>query len=774
MESITSGHALILDMDSERSGSIAQILKEQGFAITQMQGVGAALAVCARVPFAIILLGEVPEGHDRPAVCRALRQMSNSAILVLSSNIEPDAVMPMLDAGASDIVPSYPLDRDRLRLRVVVAKRRAAAQSHAEAMLRAMPDLVFRFSGSGEFLAFHSTNTTELFAPADRIVGRKIEEVLPVEVARLTRAALKRAFDTGELQVITYRLDVPRGAQDYEARLVPSGPDEALAVVRNITARTQADTLGRANVSLAAEVVERRRAEEALRASEAQWRSLVQSSPDYVVTIDADGRITFVNRPMSQMGLVPGRRIFELAPPRSHDALREQLARVFTKGEAGALEIDVDAERHLAFDVRIAPITSEGPVKSAVILARDIAERRAAEAERARMQERLLTAQKLDSLGLLAGGVAHDFNNLLTAILGSASVALLKLPAEGPARRAIETLVAAARRASELTQQLLAYSGRGKFEVKPVDLSAQIRELTIVLEAAVPKRIALKTELDPRLPTVLGDVGQMQQVVMNLVINASEAIGDRVGSILVRTGRSTVGPEERDEPFFGEPPAPGEYVCLEVTDDGCGMDAETIAKVFDPFFTTKATGRGLGLAAVHGIVRSHHGALRIKSSPGGGSMFRVLLPASATPAEARGAPTSPASEGGGLILVVDDENLLRRAACQIIEHFGYGALEAEDGFAAIEIYRERAREIAIVLLDMTMPGMSGEETFHELRRIRPDACVILSSGFNELEATRRFSGTEFAAFLQKPYTAEQLAECLSRVKASLNDGAKKK
>ena len=231
MESITSGHALILDMDPERSGSIAQILKEQGYAITQMQGVGAALAVCARVPFAIIILGEVPEGHDRPAVCRALRQMSNSAILVLASDIEPDAVMPLLDAGASDIIPSYPLDRARLRLRVVVAQRRAAAQTHAEAMLRAMPDLVFRFSGSGEFLAYHSSNTAELFAPADRIVGRKMEEVLPFEVTRLTRSALKRALDTGELQVITYRLDVPRGAQDYEARLVPSGPDGVLAIV---------------------------------------------------------------------------------------------------------------------------------------------------------------------------------------------------------------------------------------------------------------------------------------------------------------------------------------------------------------------------------------------------------------------------------------------------------------------------------------------------------------------------------------------------------------
>jgi len=389
------------------------------------------------------------------------------------------------------------------------------------------------------------------------------------------------------------------------------------------------------------------------------------------------------------------------------------------------------------------------------------------------MQERLLTAQKLDSLGLLAGGVAHDFNNLLTAILGSASVALLKLPPEAAARRSIETLVAAARRAAELTQQLLAYSGRGKFEVRPVDLGDQVRELYIVLEAAVPKRIALRTDLTAKVPAVQADVGQMQQVVMNLVINAAEAIGERSGTISLRTGRATITADEEAAPFTGEPPAPGEYVVLEVTDDGCGMDPETTARVFDPFFTTKATGRGLGLAAVHGIVRSHHGALRIVSAPGGGTTFRVLLPASASPAETRRSEATPALEGGGLVLVVDDENLLRRAARQIIEHFGYGAIEAEDGYAAIEIFRERSREIAVVLLDMTMPGMSGEETFHELRRIRPDACVVLSSGFNELEATRRFSGAEFAAFLQKPYTAEQLAQCLARVNVEVTSRARR-
>jgi PAS domain S-box-containing protein len=767
LESTSHGHALILDMDPERSGAVAEILKELGYSITQMQGVGAALAVCARVPFAIIVLGEVPPGHDRPAVCRALRQMSNSAILVLVWDVEPGSALPLLDAGASDVVPSYPLDRSRLRLRVTVAQRRAAAQSHAEAMLRAMPDLVFRISGGGEFLAFHAASTNELVAPADQVVGRMIEEVLPFEVARLAREALKRALDTGELQVIRYRLDVPRGEQDYEARLVPSGPDEVLVIVRNITARTQVETLGRANVSLAAEVVERRRAEEALRASEAQWRSLVQNCPDYVVTIDPSGKILFTNRPL---GAGPsdgvGKTLFDLAPPASHEALRAALIRVFERGEPDAVEICTDGDKPKFFDVRMAPIVADGKTKSAVVLSRDITERRAAEAERARMQERLLTAQKLDSLGLLAGGVAHDFNNLLTAILGSASVALLKLPADGPVRRAVETLVTAARRASDLTQQLLAYSGRGNFQVRPVDLSEHIREMLLVLEAAVPKRISLRMQLDPRLPPVQADVAQMQQVVMNLAMNAAEAIGDRAGTITVTTGSASLDESQIEGPLSGDTLSPGDHVFLEVRDDGCGMDPDTVAKVFDPFFSTKATGRGLGLAAVLGIVRSHHGAVQIDSKPGAGTAVRILLPAASAVAEEEpSSEAAPPLDEGGVVLVVDDEALLRRAAHQIIEHFGYKALEAEDGRAAIGIFRERAREISVVLLDMTMPGLSGEETFQELRAIRPDVCVVLSSGYNETEAEKRFSGKSYAAFLQKPYTAEQLARCLARVSA---------
>ncbi len=766
MDATSSSHALILDMDTERSGAIAEMLKERGIAATQMQGVGAALAVCARVPFSVILLGEVPADHDRRAVCRALRQSSNSAILALVTSNAPATVTPLLDAGASDVVIFAKEDPERLLLRVLVSERRAAAQSHAEAMLRAMPDLVFRIHASGEFLSFHANNVEELHTPPDKIVGHSIDETLPPHVARLCREGMRRAVDSGELQMVNYTLDTPKGRQDFEARIVPGGPDEVLAVVRNTTDRTQAESLGRANVTLAAEVAERRRAEEALRVSEAQWRSLVENCPDLVVMVDPAGRVSFANRPI---GAVPppecvGKTIFEIAPPHMHERVRGVLDRVFSRGEAATLEVSgIGDQSHVAWELRAAPISDEGPLTRAVIIARDITERRAAEAERARMQERLWTAQKLDSLGLLAGGVAHDFNNLLTAILGSASVALLKLPEGGPARRAIETLVSAARRASELTQQLLAYSGRGKLEVRPLDLSEQIRELLLVLHAAIPKQIELHLRLGPGLPSVLADVAQMQQIVMNLVINAAEAIGERSGTIIITTGRQMV-----DDTYIASLP-PGEtlekglHVSLEVHDDGCGMDADTIAKVFDPFFSTKATGRGLGLAAVQGIVRSHQGALRIYSTKGRGTSFKILFPASPAAIESKPAPPVPPRHAGGTVLVVDDEALLRRAATAIIEHFGYDAVEAEDGRAAIAIFRERARDFDVVLLDMTMPGLTGEETFQELLRIRPDVRVVLSSGFNEMEATRRFGTEQLAGFLQKPYTAEQLAQMLSRV-----------
>ncbi|MBK8259473.1 MAG: response regulator [Polyangiaceae bacterium] len=749
-------------MDLDRSARLAAILRERGYQAAQMQGVGAALAMCAIVPFTVIFVGQLPADHNAASMCRTLRQTSNSAIIALIETTETSHVTDLLDAGATDVLTFSTENPERLLLRVLVSERRVATQSHAEAMLRAIPDIVFRIHASGEFLSVHVSNVNDLYAAPRDVVGRKVAEVLPPPVATLCLNGMRRAVDKGEVEIFTYSLDVPGGPQDFEARLVPAGPDEVVAVVRNITDRTQAQTLGRANVTLAAEVAERRRAEQALRVSEAKWRSLVENCPDLIATVDVAGRVDFANRWAERRPAPEGATLFDLVPTSVHSTLRAVLDRVFSGGGAETLNAeDPTSQRVHSWELRLAPIADQGRVSRAVVIARDCAERRAVEAERARMQERLWTSQRRANLGLLAAGVAHDFNNQLTAILGGASVALLKLPEDGSARRAIETLVPAARRASELSQRLLAYSGTAKIEKRNLDLSTQVRDLILLLHAAIPNAIELNLNLAADLPPIAGDVPQIQQLIMNLVVNAAEAIGEQRGVIAVRTSQTVVD-DTLPKLYRGEPVAPGYYVSLEVDDTGCGMDEATLDKVFEPHFSTKATGRGLGLAVVSDMVKNHGGALNVASQPGQGTKFRVLFPAASSELDVKKSDPAPPNTSSGTVLIVDDEHLLRRAATEIIEHFGYTALEAADGRAAVAVFERHAKEIDVVVLDMTMPGLSGEEVYTRIKALEPTAQIILSSGFSESEARRRFKGTDLAGFLQKPYTAEQLAQAIEK------------
>jgi two-component system, cell cycle sensor histidine kinase and response regulator CckA len=385
----------------------------------------------------------------------------------------------------------------------------------------------------------------------------------------------------------------------------------------------------------------------------------------------------------------------------------------------------------------------------------DLTEQHRREREREELQSKLLQVQKLESLGLLAGGIAHDFNNLLTAIIGGAATALLSLAPEHPARSDIDLVMDAARRAADLTRQMLAYSGRGHFQIRPVDLSVMVKELARLLETTISKKAQLRLELASGLPAIQADATQLQQVIMNLVINAGEAIGDETGTILVTSGVQDVDAQYAGELFAAEQLAPGRYVFLEVHDSGVGMDDETRARIFDPFFTTKFTGRGLGLAAVLGIIRAHKGAIRVYSTPGRGSAFKIYFPASDdVPAEV--AAPKLDFRGDGLVLVVDDDPAVRGVARRMLSHFGFTVLLAENGAEGLELFRAHAGELALVLLDMTMPVMNGEEAFRGMRAIRSDVPVLLTSGYNEIDATRRFTGKGLTAFLQKPFTPTEL------------------
>lgn len=395
----------------------------------------------------------------------------------------------------------------------------------------------------------------------------------------------------------------------------------------------------------------------------------------------------------------------------------------------------------------------------------DITDRKQAEEERHRLERQVLQAQKLESLGVLTGGIAHDFNNLLMAIVGNADLALLELSQDSEVWANIQAIIETALKASQLTSQMLAYAGKGRFQVQTHDLNSIISKMGHLLKSSVSKKSTVTYQLTTGIPSIAADAAQLRQIVLNLVINADEALDQMSGQICVKTSARRLTQEELESLMCFETLPQGKYVVMEVTDSGCGMDEETKAKVFDPFFTTKFAGRGLGLAAVHGIVRGSGGALEVISEPGRGATFRVFFRAldraiSRPPVEVE--PTTP-WRGRGLVLLVDDEAPVRSAAQQMLERIGFDVIVASDGVEGIELFRQRTDDIVCVLLDLQMPKMNGEETFDEIRALREGTPVVLSSGYGEEEAVQRFAGRGLADFIQKPYRLAALEEKLRKV-----------
>ena len=377
--------------------------------------------------------------------------------------------------------------------------------------------------------------------------------------------------------------------------------------------------------------------------------------------------------------------------------------------------------------------------------------------ERHQLQDQLRQAQRLESLGVLAGGIAHDFNNLLTGILGNASLADASLSENDPVRPLLRSVVAASQRAAELTQQLLAYAGKGRVSRESLDLCSLVRDLVPLVRSSIPSGVELRLDLAPT--PIKADAGQIHQLVMNLIINAAEACGN-TGTVVATTGVEEVRSEAGSG--LAHRLAPGTYACLKVRDTGCGMDEGTLGRIFEPFFSTKFSGRGLGLAAARGIVHSHHGSIAVESAPGKGTTFTVRLPAKEGVQVEAQQPVAPAKlSGSGVILVVDDEELVLHIAQIALEAYGYDTLLASDGQSALDAVAASGDRIGAIVLDLTMPGMPIEETLKRLRVMQPTIPVMISSGYGGSEVVTRFETAGITSFLQKPYTAEQLARCVS-------------
>jgi PAS domain S-box-containing protein len=540
-----------------------------------------------------------------------------------------------------------------------------------------------------------------------------------------------------------------RGAQDYLIKGRMTAPELAGAVLNAIE---RAELLRR---------VER---------AHDRFRLAVEASPSAMVLVDRAGRVVLANAQAERSfgyarAELIGQPVEVLVPERfraQHPLHREVFAAGPRAGRIGAGR-DLYARRkdgtEFPIEVELTPLeTDEGPMALASVV--DVTARKRLEEERRRLERRVQDAQRLESLAVLAGGVAHRFNNLLVGMLGNASLARDLVPPDSPARAALEGIETSAQQAAELCGQMLFFSGRGRFVVGPLDLSAAVAQMQPLLELTAGSGAALHYELAGGLPPVEADAAQIRQLVLNLVTNAVEALPGPGGRITVTTGARPCGPKDWAETYRGADLPEGLYVLLEVRDNGRGMDAETMGRIFDPFFTTKFTGRGLGLAAVLGIVRGHRGAIQVVSAPGQGATFRVFLPAfeAAAPADV---PT--AGSGAGKVLVVDDDAMVRGVTVSALRSAGLDVLSAGGGREAVAVMQAQGAEIGLVLLDLVMPGTGGDETLRELRRLRPGLRVLLVSGCTEKEATTRFAGQGLAGFVQKPWRVPDLVGRVRRL-----------
>jgi PAS domain S-box-containing protein len=493
-----------------------------------------------------------------------------------------------------------------------------------------------------------------------------------------------------------------------------------------------------------------------------EFHGVVQSQvSDGIIVVNGEERITMWNAGAEATFDIPaaealGTPVEMVVTPGVLDvdvaAVRKEVEREgFWRGEAkvrrrNGTEVHVDATvKRLR--------QADGVPDGRLIVIHDIDALKRAERERRKLELQIQHVQKLESLGVLAGGIAHDFNNLLVGMMGHAGLALMDLPPDSSVRERLEQIETCAMRAAELTNQMLAYSGKGRVVVQPTDLTAVVQEMANLLQTVVSKSARLELQLAPNLPALQADGAQLRQVVMNLITNASDAIGERGGTIAVTTGVMHASTAYLAEAYVASMAESGEYVYIEVHDDGCGMDADTRERIFEPFFTTKFTGRGLGLAAVLGIVRGHHGAVHLESAPGCGTTFRILFPACASPATAAaGQPGRARASKQARVLVVDDEPAVRTIAREALTRAGFTVMVAEDGVAALERLRAEASSIDAVLLDVTMPGPSGIDTLRAIRAIVHDLPVVLMSGYSEQEAADRLGEEAIAGFLQKPFS----------------------
>jgi PAS domain S-box-containing protein len=640
--------------------------------------------------------------------------------------------------------------------RSVAGKTRELAESKKflDSIIENLPLMIFVKNASDlTFSKINQAGEEMLGLSREQLMGKTVYDFFPTAEADL--------FTTKDREVLAVE-----GTVDTPEETVQTDRGPRLLHTRKMAIR-QKNGEATHLVGISEDITERRQAEEALRHTNELFARFMQHSPVYTFIkeiTETESRVLQASDNYLQMvGIrgseMIGKTMADLFPAEFAAKITADDWRIVSKGEVLVLEEELDGRSYTTIKFPI--VQGEKNILAGYTI--DITERKQSEAERLKLEQQLLHTQKLESLGVLAGGIAHDFNNLLMAILGNADLALRRLNPESPAVENLQNIEQASAQAADLAKQMLAYSGKGKFVIEHLQLNRLLEEMLHMLQVSISKNAVLRVNLTPTLPTVEADATQIRQIIMNLVINASEAISEKSGIIAITTGCMDCDKEYLRNVWLEDNLTDGLYVYLEVADTGCGMTKETLNKLFDPFFSTKFTGRGLGMSAVLGIVRGHRGAIKVYSEPGKGSTFKILLPASDRPAELfNGAAPENGWTGGGSVLLVDDEETIRGIGSEMLHELGFTTLTAKDGKEALEVFKQNPG-IELVILDLTMPHMDGEECFRELRRLQPGIKVIMSSGYNEQEVTQKFVGKGLAGFIQKPYRLSTLREVIQAI-----------
>jgi PAS domain S-box-containing protein len=760
-----------------------------------------AVLIAALLVFRVARQGAGPraQGLLAPAfLAIAVVEAADAIGGMLGPAVRQPHVIAWLLVGPFTLVTQISVTRDR----VVGRQRRAErALGESEERFRALAenafDLVAEMDAEGNYTYANPRYQELLGHPAQELIGTRAVDLVHPEDRERTTAWFRDHGTPDHETFITVRMRHRDGGWRWMESSCgiyrAGGVDRIVANSRDVTRRMELDAtlrrthdelevrvkertaqLDSAVASLKEEVAERHRVEHELRLSEERWRNLSELCSDmsYAICVEPDGSLTleWITQAVSR---ITGYSIDEinqrgwrsLLHPEDADRMAFHLSAV-TEGETREVEgriLTRDGEvRWLGLNVTGARSPVDGKLRILGAI-RDLTESQRAEEERRRLEAQLVEAQKLESLGILAGGIAHDFNNLLAVILGNQTLAMSEVPEGSRLAKKLDRVRSAAEHAKALTSQMLTYSGKASISLKPLDLSGVVEEMRDLLEASTSKKCRLEISLERDRTMVEGDPTQLRQVIMNLVTNASESLRDRPGRVTLRTGLVRADAVYLAEAFGRGDLAEGEYVILEVSDSGEGMDEEIRKRIFEPYFSTKFAGRGLGLASVLGIVRGHRGGIKLATKPGGGTSFCVLLPPAtrtAHPAPKADRPRE-APVRGGTILIVDDEEWVLELAREFLERGDFDVVTAGGGREALETLRgDLGKTIDAVVLDLTMPDLDGQETFLEIRTLLPDLPVVVASGFSEETTADRFPPDAIAAFVRKPYEPEDLIDAV--------------